>query len=1136
MKSNLTKMGILCLIAMITWSCQKQEPSKVLVFSKTTVFRHQSIEKGVAAIQKLGKENGFQVDHTEDAEKIHENNLKNYAAIIFLSTTGDVLNNRQQADFERYIQAGGGFVGIHAAADTEYDWPWYGKLVGGYFDSHPNNPNVREADLVITDKSHDCTKMFEEERWHRNDEWYNYKDMNPDVNVVMTIDESTYEGGTNGENHPMAWYHEYDGGRAFYTGSGHTEETFDEELFLQHLLGGIKWAMAKGKLNYSNATSVRVPHENRFTKTILDDDLNEPMELEVFDDGRVIFVERRGAIKIYDPEKEATATIYTMPVYSNQEDGLLGVALDPNYEENNWVYFFYSPVGDEPKQHISRFVLKGNELDTTSEVVILEIPTQRDECCHSGGSLEFDKHGNLYISVGDDTNPFASDGYAPIDGTPGRKAWDARRTSGNVNDLRGAILRITPKPDGTYDIPEGNLYPPGTEGARPEIYVKGCRNPFRIAIDDHTGYVYWGDVGPDAGEDGEDRGPRGHDEVNQARKAGYFGWPLFNGNNKPYHAYDFGTKKSGEKFDPAKPINDSPNNTGLQELPPAQEAYIWYPYAASEEFPLVGKGGRNAMAGMVYYHEDYKDAPKAFPAYYDKKLFIYEWMRGWIMAVTMDEEGDLISMERFMPSTKFSNPTDMVMHKDGSLYMLEYGTAWFKQNKDARLIRIDYTSGNRPPIAKLETDKTAGGVPLTVQFTGDGSEDLDKDDISFAWSFTNGKTQSTEANPSFTFKEAGKYEVKLTVTDATGAATTSKQTIVVGNTPPAIAWEIEGNSTFYFDDVPIDYNVAVTDAEDGTINADNIVLTIDYLLKGYDITEIAQGHQTASGSGEFAVGKTLIDGSDCLACHQVHTASAGPSYLEVAQKYGKASDKEVTEIASRIIKGGSGIWGETQMSAHPQHSQEEAEDMVRYILSLSETKEDSYAPKGTYQPVSHLDRRMRGGKYIFTASYEDAGANGLPAASTQEMLVLRSPKVQFEDHDEASEGVSAFELDDDQKKLLGFPVRQELKFVIGLSNGKYLKYSGIDLTNISMIQSFIGCSPPYSVGGIIELRLGSPDGEKVSEVTLIPSPDFEMPKTFTLAGVKGKHDLYFLFKNEEKPDDMIGTPDFMQFVAKGKMQ
>src|SRR5690606_6122145 len=184
---------------------------------------------------------------------------------------------------------------------------------------------------------------------------------------------------------------------------------------------------------------------------------------------------------------------------------------------------------------------------------------------------------NLYLSTGDNTNPHGSNGYSPSDERPGREAWDAQKSSANTNDLRGKIIRIKPQPDGSYTIPEGNLFPKGTAGTRPEIYTMGCRNPYRISVDQATGILYWGEIGPDAGEDGE-QGPRVYDEINQARKPGNYGWPYLVGDNKPYHEYDFATKKLGPLFNPDALQNPSPHNTGLKALPPAQKAMIWYPY------------------------------------------------------------------------------------------------------------------------------------------------------------------------------------------------------------------------------------------------------------------------------------------------------------------------------------------------------------------------------------------------------------------------------------------------------------------------------------------------------------------------------------------------------------------------------
>jgi type 1 glutamine amidotransferase len=243
-------------IACFVFACKSAKPQtsaiasstssqpRVLVFAKTKGYHHESIADGLIAIQKLGRENKFSVDTTTDAGYFTEENLKRYAAVVFLSTTGDVLDADQQTALERFMQAGGGFAGVHAAADTEYDWPWYNKLVGAYFLSHPKQ---QKAVIMVKDKNHPSTS-FLPDRWERFDEWYNYKSIMPDLHVLAVLDEKTYEGGKNGDNHPIAWYHEVDGGRAWYTGLGHTKESYTSDtLFLRHLLGGIKYAIGENK-------------------------------------------------------------------------------------------------------------------------------------------------------------------------------------------------------------------------------------------------------------------------------------------------------------------------------------------------------------------------------------------------------------------------------------------------------------------------------------------------------------------------------------------------------------------------------------------------------------------------------------------------------------------------------------------------------------------------------------------------------------------------------------------------------------------------------------------------------------------------------------------------------------------------
>jgi cytochrome c len=1126
------------LLVVFAFSCrEKKGDTKVLVFSKTAGFRHESIATGIQAIRRLGEQKHFSVDTTENADRFNEENLKQYSAVIFLNTTGDVLNQEQQNDFERFIQAGGGFVGIHSATDTEYNWPWYGKLVGAYFKNHPNNPNVRDAEFFVTDKNHSSTDSLPE-RFKKTDEFYNFRDINPGITVLVKIDEGTYQGGENNNDHPMSWYHEYDGGRAFYTAMGHTNETYSEDNFLRHLWGGIQYVLGGDKpvdLNYQQVRTKRVPEENRFAKVVLDERLDEPVELAVLPGEKILFVERKGNVKIYDPADGKTKVIAKIPVstkyifkdgdQSEAEDGLLGVALDPNYEKNSWVYFYYSPAGDDPENILARYELKGDKLIEESKKVILEVAVQREQCCHTGGSIAFDGQGNLYVSTGDNTSP-RSTAYAPLDERPGRFPWDAQKGSANTNDLRGKVLRIHPEDDGTYTIPEGNLFPKGTEKTRPEIYTMGARNPYRISVDKHTGYLYWGDVGPDAGVDSVNRGPRAYDEINQARKAGFFGWPYFVGDNSAYYDRDFASGKIGDKFDPAKPINNSANNTGLNELPPAQRAFIWYPYDESKEFPLVGKGGRTAMAGPVFYAEDFKNAAHAFPDYYDGKLFIYEWMRGWVMAVSMDKEGNYVSMERFMPSYQFSNPMDMEFAPSGNLYMLEYGTKWFQGNDDARLIRIEYTAGNRKPLVKLAADKTKGAVPMDVHFTSKGSKDFDRDDLSYEWKIfsADGKeiTSFKEADPSYTFQSPGVYKAELTITDEKGEKSAGTLEVMAGNEPPQLTFDIKGNQTFFFPNKTFEYEVKVSDKEDGSlengsISPEQISVTIDYLKEGFDQVEIAQGHLAADASVQFAGGKKLMEQSDCKSCHTIDTKSIGPTYKDVAKKY-RDDQKAIDYLVKKIINGGGGVWGDANMAAHPQLSPADATEIVKYILSLG-TAGKSLPAKGTYTatiPKGTPDQ----GVLILRASYTDKGANGMAAATSEKIMVLRSPNV-------------AAGKADSWDGIMKYSVPQPpMDIMIGLGNNAHISHKKIDLTGIDQIVFTALAPTEYGspAGGIIEVHIDSPTGEKIGESDkIVPMKSKSQAPEIIIRPVKlkatqGTHDLYFVYRNNE------ASPGAMLFI------
>jgi cytochrome c len=1121
--SRFFTFALLLVSALVPVAAQSQQP-RVLVFSKTAGFRHSSIPNGIAAIRKLGAENGFAVDTTEDASVFTENRLKRYATVIFLSTTGDVLDAEQQRAFERYIQAGGGWVGIHSATDTEYDWPWYNHLAGAYFNGHPNNPNVRKGTFRVVDKSNACTQGLPD-RWEREDEFYNFKSIDSTIHVLVDIDETSYQGGTNGAHHPMSWYHDFNGGRAWYTNMGHTEATYTEPLFLRHLLCGIKYAIGTGKIDFGLAR----PEENRFSKVVLATPLDEPTELAVLPDERVLFTQRHGAVMLYTPRTKKLHRIATIPVSnkyadsSQAEDGLLGLAADPNFAKTHWVYMYYSPAGPEAKNVLARFTMKGDSLDLGSRVEMLVVKTQREQCCHTGGSIAFDGKGNLFLSTGDNTNPFAN-GYAPIDERPGRSPWDAQKSSANTNDLRGKIIRIHPEPDGTYTIPEGNLFPPGTPKTRPEIYTMGHRNPYRIAVDAHTGFLYWGDVGPDAPVDSAGRGPMGYDELNQARKPAYFGWPYFVGNNKAYYRTTFidsVTVQAGALFDPMHPVNTSPNNTGMTELPPAQGAYIWYPYGPSPDFPLVGSGGRTAMAGPVYYRGDFTSAARPFPEYYDGKLLFYDWMRGWIMAVTMAPNGDFQSMEQFMPGTKFANPIDVQFGPNGDLYMLEYGTAWFQGNDDAELVRIEYTAGNRKPMVAVGVDKPAGALPLRVTLSSAGTSDPDDDDITYAWTITSSRgtvlKRFTEPNPSYTFAKAGVYTATLTVTDSAGARSSAKLQVAAGNEPPKVDVTVaDANQTFFFPGVPIRYAVRVNDREDGSlpgkIPARRVMVSADFMKDGLLPGLARAGKPSTDAPSTYAEGKRLIETGDCLSCHKMDRMSIGPAYTAVARRY-RNDSTATARLIRKIRGGGTGVWGKVMMPAHPQLSEAEAAQVVGYILSLGAPKKASLPVQGTYTPDAKIAGAPKG-VLVLRAAYTDRGANGMRGIPAENSVVLRAPTVAVSSG-ELSDGLS-------RQGMPGMPV----ELTIVSRPGGSVKLKQLDLTGVSAVTLTALAPIPYKAsGGTVEVHVDSAGGSLIgTSAPITPVADTAAPPTVlrvALQPTSGVHDVYLVARNPEVKGDAL---------------
>lgn len=808
-----------------------------LLFTATTAFRHDSIPAGIALFEALSEEHGFGLTHTEDSSIFNEEDLAEFDVLIMLQTSGDPWSEEEKAAMEAYQQDDGGIVAVHNATDMRGDYEWWDELVGSLMPAHAatgEDPGL-PATVQVEDDVHPSTSHLEEWEWDRGDEWYNFStNVRGDAHVLLTMDETSYDPGSEamGYDHPISWCKPYDGGRAWATGMGHFSSHYSEPELVDHLLGGVQWAAgtADGDCGGTDWDS--------YDKVPLDTNTSAPYGMDVAPDGRVFFTEIvRGQIRTFNPETFTTTTALDIDVYSGGEDGMLGLTLDPEFEDNGYLYVYYSPPSDEDVyvNRLSRFTVdETSTIDPDTESVVIEVPKQRfDQPGHTGGGLDFDPDGNILLSVGDDVNPHSepSPGSAPLS-TIEDTFHDARETSANTDDLRGKLLRITPEEDGGYSIPEGNMFEPDQENTRPEIYAMGFRNPFRFSVDPETGDVGLADYGPDCSslEQCGDFGPTGMVSWNLISEPGNYGWPMCHGDKTPYRDVDYTTDPwtFGELFDCENPVNDSPRNTGLTELPEVTEPDLVYGYDMSTVPEVIAPGGGLApMGGPFYSYDPELETDTKFPEYFDGKPIFYEWSKNSLYSGIVDHEAEtgsrLNKLNEFLPDESWLAPIDMEYGPDGSLYVLEWGGGFGRDNPDSGLYRVDYVPDGRSPVARAEVEPDSGPGPLEVQFTGSNSDHPEDDEeiVSYEWDFTNdGEIDSTEPDPVHTFTEDGEYNARLTVTgsnDLTGVAVVP---ISVGNTRPTVEFETPPNGGFFEWGDEISWDLDVSDPEDAEIDPD----------------------------------------------------------------------------------------------------------------------------------------------------------------------------------------------------------------------------------------------------------------------------------------------------------------------------
>lgn len=626
-----------------------------------------------------------------------------------------------------------------------------------------------------------------------------------------------------------------------------------------------------------------------YERVTLSRNVGEPIDLAVLPDSRVLHTTRNGQVRLTDPSLGTTSVVNTIDVYSNSEDGLQTITLDPGFETNKWVYLYYAPrvmaapyptttaAGSAPNtlpagadasywnqwlgyNQLSRF--KWDEatdsLDLSTQQDIIRVEVQRGQCCHVAGDVAFDKDGNLLLATGDNTpagTPGAN-GMAPMNDRVGyNPGLDARRGAGNTNDLRGKILRIDVQDDGTYTIPAGNLFAPGTANARPEIFAMGLRNPFRIDADPVTGAITWGDYGPDAGTANPQRGPMGYVEWQSTTVALNGGWPFCHGPNANYNDWDYELLVPGEWYDCGGTlVNNSPYNTGLSTLPSATAPQLYYgDQPTHQPWPEFGSGGQGPMGGPTYRYDEENPATTKFPAYWDGKSFMGEFSRDRVFVYTQDDpDGEVTRIQDFLPNAALNaagmppwdNVMDLEFGPDGSLYVLDYGDGFFRPNPDAGLYRVDYVEGTKGPRVDLEASVTSGQAPLAVAFDASGSTHPDGLALSFAWDVEgDGTFTPGTATTSHTYTEDGQYAARVQVTDSAGRVSLASVTITVGNTAPVIeiVTPVDGSFTDWGDIV--EFEVKVTDAEDEVIDCSRVLWS--YGL-GHDNTHT---HPLFTGTG-----------------------------------------------------------------------------------------------------------------------------------------------------------------------------------------------------------------------------------------------------------------------------------------------
>ena len=680
----------------------------------------------------------------------------------------EVVTAEQQQAILDFIRDGKGVVGAHAALDAFYEWDAYRTMVGGgLFDEHPWTQSVK---VKVEQPDNPAMSMMGESFWLR-DEIY-VLDENPRWNsrVLASLDmesvgvEQGHADPTR-DDYPIAWMRNYEGGKVFMTKLGHFPDVWGTPFYVKHLLDGMRMAAGQTEARFAG----------RRVKEVLSEDV-WPDDIAVDDRGNVWIAELRGKIHRYDSARDTTRLLNNLETTdpTNIEHGLLGIEVDPRfYDGERYVYLYYT----EPETIIntlSRFRYRDGSLDLSSEEVLLRVPTE-PQCCHQAGDLEWGPDGSLYLSTGDtgmsETRPSWELTEEELQAFMDKhdlkdyhwsRLVDSERSAQNLQDLRGKILRINK--DGT--IPKDNPFY-GEPGVRWEIYAYGLRNPYRFKVNQETGVLHVGVVGPDAGYD--------YDEYNRTVDGGTnFGWP----------------RSIGRLFY---------NQMGPDDIPNYEPPLWEYTYQT---------GGRSATVGPIYRY----DGEGGFPAAFQDKMFVYDWARRWVKWVDVkdrtfrsdtSESVKRTPTQYTVPAKRYTDiktfdqlttttPISMEVGPDGALYLAEFDGFW-SAGDNAQLTRYRWDRG-LDPVSSASAQPVPGEDGHTFQFDASDSHDPDAGALDYHWTFGDG-TSSTKVRPTHTYEAPGTYTVRLVVTDPSGRESTPATLTVEAGANPRVAETASGASS-----------------------------------------------------------------------------------------------------------------------------------------------------------------------------------------------------------------------------------------------------------------------------------------------------------------------------------------------------